>query len=90
MIVDIESPSRAAGATAGEWTTAEILDTPLLDDLTLRAVVYQSGTRKWQWSISSVDGERGEVISVGVARSAEAARQMAASEIAKCLQSPFE
>ena len=73
-----------------EWTAAEILDTPVVDELLLRAVVCRQAAGEWHWSISSLDGDRGELISAGVARSATAARKMATSEIAKCLESAVD
>jgi hypothetical protein len=89
MIVDIERPSLATNPAFSEWSTAEVLDAPLPDDLMLRAVVFRLGIRKWQWSISSLDGDRGELISAGIEKSAAAARLMATSEIAKCLGNPL-
>lgn len=73
-----------------EWSAAEILDTPLANEQLLRAVVCRQGAGKWHWSISSLAGDRGELISTGVERSAAAARTMAASEIAKCLESVLD
>jgi hypothetical protein len=73
-----------------EWSPAEVLDTPLPDDLVLRAVVCRAETGKWQWSISSLDGDQGELICAGVEKSATAARSMATSEIAKCLESALD
>jgi hypothetical protein len=90
MIIDIERPSRAAGVDLPDWSAAEVLDAPLPDQLTLRAVVLRVGAHKWQWSISSLDGDRGEQISAGIEKSAAAARLMATSEIAKCLESPLD
>jgi hypothetical protein len=75
-----------AGLDLASWSAAEFLDTPLDGDLTLRALVCRLGAGKWQWSISSLDGERGELISIGIKKSADAARQMAIIEIVKCLE----
>jgi len=90
MILDIESPSRATELDLPEWTAAEILDTPLSDDLLLRALVCRLRAGKWQWSISYFDGDRGELISAGVEKSAATARLMAASEISKCVENALE
>lgn len=73
-----------------EWSAAEVLDMPLADEEVLRAVICRVGAGKWHWSISSIEGERGELISAGVAKSAEAARSTAASEIAKCVESALD
>jgi len=89
-MLDLATPTRAAGIDLREWSAAEVLDTPLPDDQRLRAVVCRLGAQQWQWSLSSLDGdERGELISAGVANSAAAAREMATAEIAKCLESPL-
>jgi hypothetical protein len=97
MIVDIDSPTRATASAsrAAEldlpaWSAAEVLDTQLPDDFTLRALVCRLGAGKWQWSISSLDGERGELISTGIEKSAADARQVATCEIAKCLEDALE
>jgi hypothetical protein len=90
MIVEIDTPSRAADLHHLEWQAAEVLDTPLPNDLKLRALVCRLGAGRWQWSISSLDGERGELISAGIEKTAAAARLMAASEIAKCVENALE
>jgi hypothetical protein len=73
-----------------EWSAAEILDTQLTDDQLLRAVVCRQAAGEWHWSVSSLDRDRGELISAGIERSAAAARTMAAAEIAKCLESALD
>jgi hypothetical protein len=91
MIVDLDHPSsRAAELDLPEWSAAEVLDTPVSGNVKLRALVCRLGAGRWQWSISSIDGERGELISTGMEKNVAAARQMAMSEIAKCLESPLE
>jgi hypothetical protein len=89
MIVDIANPSHPVELDLPEWSSAEILDTPLTDDSRLRALVCRLGGGRWQWSISAIDGDRGELISIGIEKNAAAARSTAASEIAKCLENPL-
>lgn len=68
------------------WTHAEFLDEYLPDGLILRALVCPFGDGEWQWTISSLEGlSRGELISAGFEKSVAAARLVATSEIAKCL-----
>jgi|HubBroStandDraft_3_1064219.scaffolds.fasta_scaffold592146_2 hypothetical protein len=90
MIVNIGIRSRAAELDLPEWSAAEVLDAPLPNDLMLRAIVCRAEAGKWQWSVSSLEGDRGELISTGLAESAAAARLMATSEIAKCVENPIE
>ena len=73
-----------------KWSAAEILDTALAGESLLRATVCRLAAGEWQWSISSLDGSRGELISSGIERNAAAARMMASSEIAKCLESALD
>jgi hypothetical protein len=75
-----------AGLDFAPWSAAKFLDTPLDGDLTLRALVCRLRAGKWQWSVSSLEGERGELISIGIEKSADAARRMATTEIVKCLE----
>jgi hypothetical protein len=78
-----------AGTTAddlGEWLPAELQDLPLGDGSILRALICRLGAGKWQWSISSLDGESGELICTGVERTSARARQTVASELTKCLE----
>jgi hypothetical protein len=87
-MLDLAHPAHADGFDLPDWSAAEVLDAPLPDDQTLRAVVCRLGAHRWQWSLSSLDGdERGELISAGVAKTAAAAREMATAEITKCLES---
>jgi hypothetical protein len=82
----IETVSRAdIGAGLFDWSAAEFLDMPLADGNILRALVCRLGAGSWQWSISSMHADSGELISIGVEGSIAAARLMAASEIEKCL-----
>jgi len=79
------APNAAIDADLPEWSAAEFLDTALADGLILRALVCRVRAGKWEWSISSLSGDSGELISVGVENSVAAARRMAALEIEKCL-----
>jgi hypothetical protein len=90
MIVDIDNPPHADSLDRSEWSAAEFRDTPFADDLTLRALVCRLQIGTWQWSVLSLDGDRGELISIGTANSAAAAQRMAMSEVAKCLDTPPE
>ena len=90
MIVDLDRSSRATGADLAEWSAAEVLDTPFSDDLTLRALVCRLSAGKWQWSIISLSGDRGELIGAGLEKSLAAARATATAEIAKCLDNPLD
>jgi hypothetical protein len=87
-MLDLASPARADDLDLAEWSAAEVLDAPLADDQTLRAIVFRLGAHKWHWSLSSLDGDdRGELISSGTERTAATARHTATVEIAKCLES---
>ncbi|HXC29788.1 MAG TPA: hypothetical protein VNV38_17660 [Stellaceae bacterium] len=89
-MLDLASPAQAGDLALAEWSAAEVLDTPLAHDQTLRAIVLRLGAHKWQWSVSSIDGdESGELISAGIEKTAAAARETATSEIAKCVESPL-
>ena len=89
MIVDLDHPTRLAEPELHEWVSAEILDAPVSDDLVLRALVCRLAVGSWQWSILSLDGDSGALISAGVEKNAAAARRRAISEIAKCLENPL-
>lgn len=87
-MLDLVSPAQTSDLDLSAWSSAEVLDTPLAEDHTLRAIVLRLGAHKWQWSISSMDSdERGELISAGIEKTAAAAREMATVEIAKCFDS---
>jgi hypothetical protein len=90
MIVDLDTASRAVGADLAEWSAAEVLDTLFSDGLTLRALVCRLGAGKWQWSVISLDGDRGELIGIGHEKSLAAARATATAEVAKCLDNPLD
>jgi len=90
MILDIEQPRRAIDLALPQWSAAEVLDTAFADNLTLRALVCRLAAGRWQWSILSIDGEHGELISIGVAPSLSAARIAATSEITKCVENALE
>jgi hypothetical protein len=67
------------------WSDAEVLDVPIPDGIMLRAVACPLAPGKWQWSVMAVDGDRGELISIGIEDNAAAARLTAISEIEKCV-----
>lgn len=87
-MLDLADPARADDLPLSEWSAAEVLDAPFADDQMLRAIVCRLGAHRWQWSVCSLDRDRGELISIGTERTAAGARQTAADEIAKCLESP--
>jgi hypothetical protein len=88
MAVDI-APRASGGARLSEWSAAEFADTLFADGLVLRALICRLGVGEWQWSISSLDGDRGELICIGTEKSSAKARRTVASEMAKCLEDPF-
>jgi hypothetical protein len=90
MIVDLDMSARALSGDLTEWSAAEVLDTAFSDGLTLRALVCRLGAGKWQWSISALGGDRGELIGTGLEKSLAAARATAVTEIAKCLDNPLD
>jgi hypothetical protein len=90
MIVDLEMIPRLVDTDPVEWSAAEVLDTPSSDGRTLRALVCRLGVGKWQWSVSSLDSDRGELISTGLEPSLTAARATATAEIGKCLDNPLD
>jgi hypothetical protein len=90
MIVDIAYQPRAAALDHADWSKAEVLDTPVSGQLVLRAVVCRLPSGTWQWSISSQEGQRGELISSGAETTAAAARQAAMDEITKCIEDPLD
>ena len=85
-MLDVANSTGANGLDLPDWSAATVLDAPLPDDQTLRAVVLRLGDHQWQWSLSSIEGESGALISTGVERTADAARRRAATEITKCLE----
>jgi hypothetical protein len=89
MIVD-EALVTIAVPDLPEWSAAEILEVPLADELVLRAVVCRMESGEWQWTVGSRGRDQGELISAGVENSPVAARSMAATEIAKCLESALD
>jgi len=72
------------------WSSAQFMDWQFPGGITLRALVCPLEGGKWQWSVISFDGIRGEVIGVGIEQSADGARLIAVSEVAKCLSAPPE
>lgn len=87
MSIAIIAPSRTVARASAAWSEAQIFDTRLTPDLTIRALVCRLPDGCWQWCLNSIDGESGAIIALGVAESAAAARRTAADEIAKCLES---
>jgi hypothetical protein len=85
MSIDVIAPSRPPALDSAAWSEAQIFDTQITPDLTVRALVCRL-PGSWQWCVVSIDGDSGAVISVGVADSAAAARRVAADEVAKCLE----
>lgn len=88
-MLDVADPARADDLALLEWSAAEVLDAPFADDQLLRAMVCCLGAHRWQWSVCSLERDRGEMISVGIERTAAAARQTATVEIIKCLEIGF-
>jgi len=88
-MLDVADPARADDLSLPEWSAAEMLDAQLADEQMLRAIVCRLGAHRWQWTVSSLDRDRGELISVGIERTAAAARHTATVEITKCLESGF-
>ena len=89
MILDLEKPSYAPSLDLHRWAAAEVLDTPMPDGLTIRALVCRLGPAKWQWTITSMDRGEGELICAGIEKSVLDARLIATAEVAKCLESPI-
>jgi len=87
--MDITPAPEAATFALPRWSAAEFLDVPV-DGLILRALVCRLGGGRWQWSITSIEGEaEGRLVSAGTERSIADARQMAACELDKCIHEPF-
>jgi hypothetical protein len=92
--MNVDTISRALPAPtvdfeSSAWSGAEILDEPAADGITLRALVCPVESGKWQWSISALGGDSGDLISTGIEASAAKARRTAMSELAKCLEDPL-
>jgi hypothetical protein len=83
-----EAPETTA-FTLPQWSAAEFLDMAYSDGLLLRALICRLTPRKWQWSVMSIDGERGELIGIGTEGSLAEARAAAASELDKCMRDPL-
>jgi hypothetical protein len=75
--------------TLPQWSAAEFLDMPYVDGLVLRALICRLTPRKWQWSVMSIEGDRGELIGSGTESSLADARATAASELDKCMRDPL-
>src|SRR5258708_2934005 len=86
MIVDVIPAAQAPQLDLSEWSAAEFLDVELSDGLVLRTLICRLAARRWQWSISSIDGDRGDLICAGIGNSVIAARRTATSELAKCVE----
>jgi hypothetical protein len=90
IAMSIEAASHPAiDVGLSDWSAAEFLDTLLGDGLILRALVCRLGAGKWQWSISSMAGDSGELICRGIEITSARAREMAAAEVIKCLDDPI-
>jgi|HubBroStandDraft_4_1064222.scaffolds.fasta_scaffold261254_2 hypothetical protein len=88
MIVDT-LPRAAVDVDLADWSAAEFLDAPQADGLALRALICRLGAGKWQWSITSLDGDSGALICAGLEKTIAEARETAASELVKCLENPI-
>jgi hypothetical protein len=71
------------------WSSAEFLDVPCSGDALLRAMVCPLGSGKWQGLVLYLSNADGEVISVTMAKTAAEAREIAASELDKCIHDPI-
>jgi len=87
--MSIGEATETTAFTLPQWSAAEFLDMPYVDGLTLRALICRLTPRKWQWSIMSLDGERGDLIGIGTEASLAEARATAASELDKCMRDPL-
>ena len=88
--MNVNEATRATEFSLPHWSAAEFLDTPYADGLVLRALICRLGIGKWQWSIMSIDGDRGgELISVGTEKTVMDARRTAAGELDKCIRDPL-
>lgn len=90
MIVDIEHPSRGVDLALPQWSAAEVLETSLSGNLVLRAIICRQSAAQWHWSVLSIEGDRGELISAGIEKSLGAARITATTEITKCVENALE
>lgn len=79
---------RAAESPISSWTAAEFLDVPCAGGTLLRAVACPLGSGKWQVIVLYLSGPGGEVISTTTAKTAAEARELAASELDKCIHDP--
>jgi hypothetical protein len=86
MAVDVISAVQAPQLDLPEWSASEFLDVQLSDGLVLRVLVCRLEAGKWQWTISTIDGDRGDLICTGTEQSAIGAHLMATTELAKCLE----
>jgi hypothetical protein len=83
--MDVREAVETMAFTLPRWSTAEFLDIPYARGLMLRALICRLGPNKWQWSVMSIDGNYGEVISIGTARSrAKRARPQHPNSISAC------
>jgi hypothetical protein len=87
--MDVNEATKTAEFSLPQWSAAEFLDMPYADGLVLRALICRLGAGKWQWSITSIDGDRGELIGIGTDKTVMEARSSAASELDKCIRDPF-
>jgi hypothetical protein len=87
--ISVVETRQRAGFTLPTWEAAEFLDIPYADGVMLRAVICRLSPGKWQATIISLSGDGGEVISVNVAATPADAREIAATELDKCIHDPF-
>jgi hypothetical protein len=87
--MSISEAHETTAFTLPQWSAAEFLDMPYADGLVLRALICRLTSRKWQWSIMSIDGDRGELIGIGAEGSLADARATAACELDKCIRDPL-
>jgi hypothetical protein len=87
--MNISEATETTTFTLPRWSAAEFLDMPYTDGLMLRALICRLTPGKWQWSVMSIDGDRGELIGSGTAGSLADARATAASELDKCMRDPL-
>jgi hypothetical protein len=87
--MDVREATQTTAFTLPQWSPAEFLDMPYVDGLVLRALICRLAPGKWQWSVMSIDGDRGELIGIGNEGSLAQASATAACEIDKCMRDPL-
>jgi hypothetical protein len=87
--MDVREATPTTTFTLPKWSAAEFLDMPYVDGLVLRALVCRLAPGKWQWSVMSIDVDRGELIGIGTEGSLAEASAIATTEIDKCMRDPL-